>query len=366
VAKQRALEKMTEMKVRLAMGFTPVSRKFASVAEARIQAWEAGRSKKITRSYAFALRRYHIPFLGKHNIDRIDAPLLHRFDEWRTELAGRPLTKSTIQTHNSALNAVFDYGLKEGWLMRSQVPDLWNDGEPGHSRATFTQAEFAKLVAALDPWVDTGRAGLPGQIRFVLRDLILTIAATGIRPGTETENLTWADIDDHRDEADGEVYLRLRVDGKTGSRWVIAPDTVRASLARLRKWNPNATRATAVFAVLDGRYPAQSFIERFRDLLIELGLRVDGSGSDRTLYSLRHYYATCQRMKGIGYEVLKNQMGTSISMLEQHYDHVTSSDEAARLVGKRSVSGALVLDLKTDPGSPALALRPDGSIRLAS
>jgi integrase len=64
--------------------------------------------------------------------------------------------------------------------------------------------------------------------------------------------------------------------------------------------------------------------QTFEQFLKDSGL-LFGVGSDakRTLYSLRHTYATLQLMDGRGIHELAKQMGTSVQMLEQHYSKIT-------------------------------------------
>ena len=59
----------------------------------------------------------------------------------------------------------------------------------------------------------------------------------------------------------------------------------------------------------------------------------DSAGSRRTLYSLRHTYATRQLLNGSDYESLRVNMGTSVQMLEQHYSHVVPKMVADKLAG---------------------------------
>jgi integrase len=48
------------------------------------------------------------------------------------------------------------------------------------------------------------------------------------------------------------------------------------------------------------------------------------TGQDRTLYSLRHTYATFSLLNdGMDVHTLAVQMGTSILMIERHYSHLT-------------------------------------------
>ena len=54
------------------------------------------------------------------------------------------------------------------------------------------------------------------------------------------------------------------------------------------------------------------------------GVGFDDKGNRRTIYSLRHTYATFQLVNNnVDMHTLAKQMGTSILMLEKHYSHLT-------------------------------------------
>ena len=73
----------------------------------------------------------------------------------------------------------------------------------------------------------------------------------------------------------------------------------------------------------------------FEVMLKEADLLTDRRGENRTLYSLRHSYATYQILGGVDYHALSVNMGTSISMLEKHYSHLTPTLAAKELAGKQ-------------------------------
>jgi len=261
---------------------------------------------------------------------------------------------------------VFDHALRQGWVKQWQVPSLTNEGADGDSRATFTPAEFDKLTAFLERWAVGGRKGISRQIRTVLREWVQFVALTGVRPGTETESIRWCDL--RPDKVGNTPIIRIMIsDGKTGRREIIAPAAVQECLDRLKDFNVNAKPDWPIFAILDGRYVGNQLCEGFRRVVEQddLKLRHDSNGDVRTAYSLRHFYATEQRRRGLGYETLKNQMGTSVAMLEAHYDHVKTSDEAARIVGALPPEAALGIGIKATGDSRRLVL-VDGAIRLAS
>lgn len=386
-ARQAVLLAVTEMKVRADMGLAPRAVTFAKVAERTIKELEvdiaADKAADTCRHYISTIENYLIPSLGNYHISNIDRPELAALDTFRLEKLGRRPKHSTVQNHHAALQRVFHTAVRHGWMKSHQVPNLENTGDDGETRATFTKDEFDRLSDYMEGWVTQGRNGLPRQIRLALRELVLVVAATGMRPGTETRGLTWDDIEEDYKHGDGETYVRLWVtEGKTEKREIIAPSSVLTSFARLRGSNPNLKSDWPIFATWDGRYP--DFCHPFKRLLRSAGLLVDRHGDTRTLYSLRHFYATRQRERGVSFEVLSSQMGTSIAMLERHYIHVTASSDARALAGRDDPQVALVsnfiqqqralwkqeqerhdLALSTTPGNATpLRLGADGTLRI--
>jgi integrase len=62
------------------------------------------------------------------------------------------------------------------------------------------------------------------------------------------------------------------------------------------------------------------------------GLLRDIDGKKRTLYSLRHTYATLALLTGdIDIHTLARQMGNSVLMIERHYSKLTATMAAERL-----------------------------------
>ena len=55
------------------------------------------------------------------------------------------------------------------------------------------------------------------------------------------------------------------------------------------------------------------------------------AGTDRTLYSLRHTYATIELLTGTDIHTLARQMGTSVVTLDRHYSKLTATMAADRL-----------------------------------
>jgi len=69
----------------------------------------------------------------------------------------------------------------------------------------------------------------------------------------------------------------------------------------------------------------------FERLLRDADLLQDSAGKTRTLYSLRHTYATFALADGVPIHTLARQMGTSVGMIERHYSKLTPMLNAERL-----------------------------------
>ena len=91
-----------------------------------------------------------------------------------------------------------------------------------------------------------------------------------------------------------------------------------------------------VFRLSDGTV-TKNLRQTFKAFLKEKGLLVcPRTGQHRTLYSLRHTYATFALVTdGMEIHTLATQMGTSIQMIEKHYSHLTPRLKKDMLTGPR-------------------------------
>ena len=79
-------------------------------------------------------------------------------------------------------------------------------------------------------------------------------------------------------------------------------------------------------------YQPPSLNGTFRRLLRDAGLLVDGEGKTRTLYSLRHTYATLELLnRKTDIHTLAKQVGSSAAMIERHYSKLTATMAAEKL-----------------------------------
>lgn len=336
-AKERALELYYEMNAREKTGLPQVSRRFSQVAKLAIKKMEDelanGYGKSVYRSYIQALDNVLIPYFGKYHIDNITPKIMREFDVWRKKHYKKAPAASTVTTHNSALNRVFDAAVQRGWMQQTAVPTLSNVGHKGDVRPAFSFEEYRQLVKHLRNWDKAAHRGRSKMMRELLRDYGLMLANTGMRHGTESLNLKWRDLSWWYDKK-GVRYLQLRVDGKTGERTLIARHDCVLYFSRIAKRFDEFKGKTIeqiveqrvdqyVFRLSDGTR-TNNLHQTFRACLKEHDLLYGSASSKRrSLYSLRHMYATWELWRGRNIHQLAIQMGTSVGMLEQHYSKLT-------------------------------------------
>jgi integrase len=356
-AKLSAEEIVSEARFRERNQLPTISKRFTQVAKLAInrmqQLEKAGQGKATFKTYTQAIERYLIPKLGNHNIDRITASVMNEFYAWRIEQMGKSPSESVINNHNSALNRVFDEAVERGYMTKTQVPLLRNDGFKSERRPDFTAVEYRTLYKGMRKWVATARKGHESELRQVMREYVLTIANVGFRAGTEGMNLKWSNV--YFFEENGKRYLALWVDGKTKAHEMTARHGCIRYLDRLRKRTPKYSEGTFeefldkreddyVFRI-GGKDMTTTFGRMFKRLLTQLGLLIDGrTRKERTLYSLRHMYAT-YALSGdrVSIHQLARHMDTSVGIIEKHYSHILLRKNAAQFGGDRG----LVLGRKT-------------------
>ncbi len=303
----------------------------------------SGNGKSVYNDYITAIKKYLIPYFGNYNINSIGYDELKQFSTWRIKQMKRSPVQSTVTTHNSALNRVWDYAVQKGWIAQSQVPKMKNNGAKGTAREAFSLSEYKSLTSYMPHWVDKGHTEKSKMMRRLLRDYVLFLANTGIRHGTEAMGLRWRDIE--WITKDGQRYLQLTVNGKVGKRQAIARHNTEDYLKRLQSRRSHIANLTfdqllqrklneKVFVLEDGT-ETDSLAGTFRGLMKDSGLDKDRETKEkRSLYSLRHTYAHLSILRErMDVYTLAKQMGTSVQMIEQHYGHLHPAQKADVIAG---------------------------------
>ena len=220
---------------------------------------------------------------------------------------------------------------------------------------TFRDGAIYLFKRADYPWIVRDRT--------MLVNYVLILANTGIRVG-EARNLKWCDLREIPPPkgSNQPADIALFVKGKTGAREVVArTPEVKTYFKRILDLREGELKRTTnnedyVFCNRDGT-PIGSFKKSFAALLKDAKVEKDANGNKRTIYSLRHTYATFRLQEGVHQFILAKNMGTSTAMLEKHYGHTSNVASAAELTKGGTFKGGKKVKsvdwLRTEPnGDP--------------
>ena len=345
-AETRAIAIYETVRLRVSNDLAIRTKLFRRVAAEEVEALRHARAGKLTKQttgdYIFVIERYLVPFFGRYHFTELTQELVDEFARWRISEMGREPKYYTQRHHASAFNRVLQRAKTQGLITFGMaVPAMRVAGDRGEARPSFSQQEIDHLLGFVPAWVAQARLGRTQrfyEMKMLCWHYVEFLLYTGIRAGTESRSIRWRNLQWHY--ADGRRYLRVWVSGKTGARYLIARDALVASMERLMAWQgyKHASLAEMIAAGVDRRifvmpagdqpYELSGVFER---LLRDAGLLQDSGGKTRTLYSLRHTYATFALADGIPIHTLARQMGTSVGMIERHYSKLTPMLSAERL-----------------------------------
>jgi len=296
---------------------------------------------------------------GQENVSRTSKRKNNRGNQRHSKkgnIKKRPSDK-TLQMEQSLLKQMFWWGHRRGIVTRQPFIKSPRDASKKNlqtaRRPTFELDEWRKLYRYMRKWVKGEQAGeqhrkggryaktrktylRPHSLhvfqRNLIRNYVLFLANSGLRPN-EARQLRWRDI---KVTPDGHKYIYVRPTTKTGERDTFPLPHAFRYLERVREQTEMVDDDDLVFGNREGK-PVENFGKTFKKILTDTNLLFDSEGRTRTIYSLRHFYATqrlSSKTKPIPMEVLAQNMGTSPQMMFNHYRHLTTHNFAEILTGR--------------------------------
>ena len=347
-AKEVAMERYIEIKVQLKNDIPIFSKTFGDLAKeflrnANVRLGRKEITKETVTVQTQRINRFFIPYFGKKAIDSINQATVDAFWGWRIdywknngkENKGRLPTKdhtpasTTLQAEGTLLNSIFNSAIRQGLMQQHLKPDHKPPVKiVTNRRSELTRNEYIKLSRYMRPWVMSDLRPYVLYSRARLRYLIKIAVNSGMRP-PEFYNLTWNDYSKHSD--DEMEWTELRVHGKGKKHTIMCSIRV---FNDLESWKDDSFYTKPddyVFAGWDGKR-AGNLNKPFKNLLVEAGIPLKLQGDPRTLYSLRHTYATFRLRSGVDVYDLSENMDTSIDMIKKHYGHVKGADRAKAVI----------------------------------
>jgi len=282
-------------------------------------------------------------------------------------------SKKTLQMDQTALNQIFWDARERGRLQQVFKLKSPSDGRPHNRRPHFEPAEHQSMVAYLKSYRDvighfkTDRVNAWHKLqRAQLYHFVIFMLNSGLRVG-EAREMRWRDIlFDQASSDDGDApicVVGVRKATKTSQNRDV--QTQPNANKTLKEWRAKTPYAGDNDLVWFGQQKADSTPKPFTNLNKSFqtflarvpvegakeGLLFNKECEKRSLYSLRHTYATLRRSHGVGWEDLALNMGCKREQLEKHYDHSTSNTRRGNIVQvkrKGKAASAIAADA-TDP-----------------
>jgi integrase len=211
-------------------------------------------------------------------------------------------SKDTANRVLTMAKAVLNYAMADA--ANGLRDDAWRFVRPfksvGQPRTVrYTNEEVLRIIASA-PGKATGR-------------LVKGAFLTGCRYGEMiTATVSSVDLD----------AKRWHVAGKTGARSVILHH---AAVEFFRELIADRSAGDILFTMESGQaWKASDQTRRFKAALLAAGLPVDGS-----VYALRHSYVSASIEGGVPLNLIADNCGTSVRMIEQTYAHILGEKERA-------------------------------------
>lgn len=337
-ARDKAFDQDAEIRFRLKHEIPVFEKPFSDVA-AEFAEFQKQRSAagEITH-HCWRVMESHIRtqinrYVGNEQIIHVGEDRWTGYPSWRQAngkgRAGGRVSDATIRSEMGTFRAIMGFAARKKYIRDSQVFQAQLPKSKAR-REEFTPPEWRKLHTFGRKWIDECQNKQKRWERTIAYNFMLIMANTGMRP-SEAKNLRWRDV--HLDtDRQGRKFVRLSVRGKGKYRTLVAASSVGDYLERIRKISKVTKDDDPVFSTWDGRAARTLYYGSVEKILKESGLQKSSSGSARSTYCFRHTYATFRLTEGVDVYFLATQMGTSVSMIEKHYGHITPVKNADRIL----------------------------------
>jgi len=276
---------------------------------------------------------YSVEYFATKDIRSITKKEFFEYWNWRKTNYKRVVpSNETLNRERTSIISLFKFAVDRGYI--TALPDIPKNEVKGIARrSTFTNDEWRRITRNMREWVKAGQNKGKGRDRFILQQYVLIMANTGMRVG-EIRHIRWSDLRTIK-TLDGNRLIG-DVRGKTGRREVVFQKGSEEYVKRLYNFRKNELgkdphQDELIFLSRKSGKAYTTFKTSFNSMLQFSNIDIERNGERRTIYSLRHFYATQRLSEGTSAYLLAQQMGTSVEMLEKFYGHVVTADVADRI-----------------------------------
>tara|TARA_R100000734_G_C3319258_1_gene114793 strand:+ start:3556 stop:4719 length:1164 start_codon:yes stop_codon:yes gene_type:complete len=328
-AKQFASNLYDESRYKQKQGIAIRTYGFTAVADMYIKDLASNKDNSISayrkhRTNTGHIERYLKPFFKDKSINEFQIKHITDYKRWRkTNYLKTVPSDNTIRLELNALAQVFKTAVNNGMCLQAEVPSI-SAPTAKNRRPDFQKQEIPIIKDKLQEYIDTAPDDRIRNRRIDLRDYVLLQLHIGCR-NEELLNLGAKHLE--KFIVSGQQCYIATIDGKTNQRRVFV-DAFATDIINKRVQRHNDKLHNRLWQVVD-------FSNIFGNWIRWSGLEYNANNEKRTMYSLRHTYATQKIIDTKGdWGAVALQMGTSIEMLQKHYSHVLIENQAHVLDGK--------------------------------
>jgi integrase len=289
--------------------------------------------------------RYLCGYFGNMKLSDIketetDAFFTWRMAYWTSDVADRENvfyqvdkpSAATLRQEKGVLNQILKHAKRKGYLVAIpdvQVPrEVKGQASVGRQTTYFDIADQKRLFDFMLIWERGGRHELHRFQRQMIRNLVMFLLNSGLRPG-EAWQLRSRDI---LPVTDQDLVLRTKVyvrpTTKTGERFVMVNLPAERYLRYAKELLGLYSKPDHLIWANRSGDPMNQCHRTFESMLREAGLLYDSAGRKRTLYSCRHTFATNRLLNDVPINDLADNMGTDVRYIQKTYSHVTTEMRA--------------------------------------
>jgi integrase len=335
------------------------------------------RLNDITPIFAHAYWDWRISYWSTQRGEKLSDynPKRRRAKTVSTHNAAKVPSKKTLQMDQTALNQIFHDARERGRIQQVFKLKPPADSRPHNRRPHFEPDEHKSLTAYLRSYRDVKGHFKNDKVnawhkmqRTQLYHFVIFMLNSGLRVG-EAREMRWRDISFDQQNSEGSepiCVVGVRKATKTSqNRDVQTQPNANKTLKEWKDKSPYTGDNDLVWfgqqKADDGKpKPFSNLNKSFQLFLSRLpikeatdGLLYNKESEKRSLYSLRHTYATMRRSHGVEYPDLALNMGCRREQLEKHYDHSTSNSRRSNIV-KVNPKAKAAAPVATDTSDPFL------------
>jgi len=276
-----------------------------------------------------------------------------------------PRNREIVNNYCSeVLKCYRDVAVKERYISSDQMPDIDRlevRTEEGHARDTLSLEQYEKLHKFIRNKYckDKSVSAVERAKRVIFDKTIGILFNTGMRPkellGLRV-NEVYANPNDTPENQQVNVIIKVRAsNSKTGRSRVIAAPVARRIEAIKQKQKELGVELQATDYLLINPsskerkpYTREQLGNRLRSVLELSGLKaeLDAEGKKINLYSARHTWITWRLRYGdVPMHLLARAAGTSVSLIDKVYSHISVEKQAAVLTRAQGYAKMAEIDL---------------------